>query len=490
VVPISDTNFTGTDPTRFEVINAACSHLAKAGLIDWTPALGQQPGTTLGFAHITGPGVDVFEGHTTPPINIKIPGSEKPPRIATSESAADYGSGGYGSETYGGAPPKGAEDILAPVYATPFEIGVESELTAERQRFSNEWLFKWHALGHGGSVDVDAFDGRRIHYGGIKFGSQQQSVFWQAIGRYLNMSIHEYFKRWETETVNYENQVRRQSLDQLERKLRAFTAEIISLSTSTVRRLRTNGSFQSVSAFDSAGHNTQAINEIVRLAAAHRQLLEQFEAASSRPSAQPEAGLSGVRVTVNPIAAQTTTAPQEVRSNTTQHASAALSVVTEITGHATGDSTAKAIGIALRQNRDAIDLATVSLLILIDEKLSALREQRLNSPEAQAAITTYEDIRHKLATLREVASKPLDVPAEEEAVAKSAISFMEALGNFWNKRHVEVFDMGLFLGGLAICSSLNASGVVVAGICGVMVGGQRIADVIIEIARGANSKNK
>jgi hypothetical protein len=66
----------------------------------------------------------------------------------------------------------------------------------------------------------------------------------------------------------------------------------------------------------------------------------------------------------------------------------------------------------------------------------------------------------------------------------SAVSFTEAFKNWWNKRHVEAFDMALFVGGLGLCTMLGAGGVVAASICGALVGGKRVADVIVTIGKG------
>lgn len=159
---------------------------------------------------------------------------------------------------------------------TPFELSLESELNREWQRFANEWLFQWHNLNiEGHAVDVDRFDGGRIHYGGIRFGSQQQQVFWQAIGLYLNQTIHGTFKRWDVETRAYPNNVRRVSIDGLERNLKQFVAKIVQLSTETDGRLRGQGYPQNVAPINSAGHLSRANFEVLRLAEAHRALIDE-----------------------------------------------------------------------------------------------------------------------------------------------------------------------------------------------------------------------
>jgi hypothetical protein len=101
---------------------------------------------------------------------------------------------------------------------TPFELSLENDLHIEWQRFANDWLFKWHGMTYdGGVTDVDDFRGGRIHYRGIKFGHQQQQVFWEAVERYLIHKVHEIFKRWETETAVYPAEIRLPSIDRMER---------------------------------------------------------------------------------------------------------------------------------------------------------------------------------------------------------------------------------------------------------------------------------
>jgi hypothetical protein len=158
----------------------------------------------------------------------------------------------------------------------PFELSSENELHIEWQRFANAWLFKWHGMTYeGGVTDVDDFRGGRIHYGGIKFGYQQQQVFWQAIERYLLLKVHEIFKRWDTETGDYSNKIRLASIDGVERNLRQFVHRIIEHGLDTDRRLRGMGYPENVTHFDSSGHMSRAEAEIVRLGRAHRALFEE-----------------------------------------------------------------------------------------------------------------------------------------------------------------------------------------------------------------------
>ncbi|MFZ1963045.1 MAG: toll/interleukin-1 receptor domain-containing protein [Roseiarcus sp.] len=157
---------------------------------------------------------------------------------------------------------------------TPFELTLQSELDVERQRFANQWLFPWHGMTYqGGVTDVDDFRGGRIHCSGFKFGAQQQQIFWQAIGRYLNQKVHETFKRWDEATRGYPSKLRNSSLDGTSDCLHRFAATIIRHATDTDRRLRGQGFPNKVDPFDATRYHSGADAEIERLKTGHLALM-------------------------------------------------------------------------------------------------------------------------------------------------------------------------------------------------------------------------
>jgi hypothetical protein len=166
---------------------------------------------------------------------------------------------------------------------TPFEINLDNDLDIEAQRFANEWLFYWHNLNiKGRKVDLDRFDGGRITYGGIKFGDQQQQVFWQAIGRYLNQKILEAFRAWDASTSAYPLPARRSSIDGVAQRLRQFVAQVITQSTDTDRALRGAGYPEQVQPFDSASYLARMNSEISKLGDAHKALIDQAPGIETR----------------------------------------------------------------------------------------------------------------------------------------------------------------------------------------------------------------
>jgi hypothetical protein len=166
---------------------------------------------------------------------------------------------------------------------TPFELTLENEMNVEVQRFNNGWLFKWYGMTYeGGKTDVEDFRGGRIAYAGIKFGHQQQQVFWDAIDRYLDQKVHETFKQWENDTRALSNEVRLKSVDGVERTLGRFVSRIIAYGKETDRRLRGNGYPDSVDAVDDTVANVYTMAEISNLATSHRMLL-QYSIESAKP---------------------------------------------------------------------------------------------------------------------------------------------------------------------------------------------------------------
>jgi hypothetical protein len=109
--------------------------------------------------------------------------------------------------------------------------------------------------------------------GGIEFGGQQQSIYWQAIERYLKGKVHSTFERWNVESKEYPDGLRRASLDGVERILGRFLAGIRQSALQTDQALRGAGTPRSdVSAFASTAR-PNAGAECWQLAESYRALL-------------------------------------------------------------------------------------------------------------------------------------------------------------------------------------------------------------------------
>jgi hypothetical protein len=161
---------------------------------------------------------------------------------------------------------------------TPFELTLRNELDVEWQRFANKWLFQWHMMNvEGKSFQVEDFRGGTISYGGILFGGQQQSVYWQAIGRYLKGKVHESFRRWDEETKSYPSAMRQSSLEGLNRILWEFVGHIMRNAYSTDQALRGRGHPKKDKAVEGTAVHANANAEIERLNQAHMALLPRVE---------------------------------------------------------------------------------------------------------------------------------------------------------------------------------------------------------------------
>jgi len=157
---------------------------------------------------------------------------------------------------------------------TPFELSLGHDLDIERQRFDSEWLFRWHNIhSERHIVDVPDYRGGRITMGGVLFQGQAQSIYWQAIGRYLNGKVHETFQKWDQETKSYPPALRASSLDGTERIVGQFVARVAQQSLETFRAVAGRGFPVTETPYEGSGMHSGANVEILRLAQAHRALL-------------------------------------------------------------------------------------------------------------------------------------------------------------------------------------------------------------------------
>lgn len=179
---------------------------------------------------------------------------------------------------------------------TPVELSLEAELNVEIQRFANDWLFKWYGMTYeGGKTDVEDFRGGRISFAGIKFGHQQQAIYWQAIDRYLRQKTHAVFKQWDADTQTYSLANRRSSIDGVERTMGQFVAQILSRALETDKRLRGSGYPENVVPYvPTPGQGGGAGADVKRLAAAHRALIDQGLVAQAPHAVEPASYWKGI----------------------------------------------------------------------------------------------------------------------------------------------------------------------------------------------------
>jgi hypothetical protein len=145
-----------------------------------------------------------------------------------------------------------------------------------------------------------------------------------------------------------------------------------------------------------------------------------------------------------------------------------------------------AIGRTVRQNEVTIGWLAETLLLLIDEKLKALREALPNSDAARQGrdqeIADYERLKEKIqAFLNAVKNFSLDHD-QEPAVVNTTTSLEQGISSWWKKDHIQIcrkaFDMGLFTLGLSICVMAGSGGALAAIVPGILVGGRPVVEAL------------
>lgn len=106
---------------------------------------------------------------------------------------------------------------------------------------ANEWFFKWHQIGRDQSAEIDSFDGRMIHYGGVKFDGTPRQVYWQTIERYLRQKVGDIFDRLEQQLKDYPVHVRRKALKETRDLVVRFAINIRKAAVVKDRILRGDG---------------------------------------------------------------------------------------------------------------------------------------------------------------------------------------------------------------------------------------------------------
>lgn len=126
---------------------------------------------------------------------------------------------------------------------TKTSIGARLEITLDDEyRFmGNNWFFKWHFIGNEKPIEIDSFDGRMIHYGGIGFSGSAELVYWRTIARYLRNKVSQIFDTLEIDLANCDIGQRRQALAEAQQLVRSFTARIRRAASEKDRILRGNG---------------------------------------------------------------------------------------------------------------------------------------------------------------------------------------------------------------------------------------------------------
>src|SRR6266446_2397611 len=159
-----------------------------------------------------------------------------------------------------------------------------------------------------------------------------------------------------------------------------------------------------------------------------------------------------------------------------------------------------AIGRSVQANSVTIILSVASLVLLIDDKLASLRDERRNDRDALAEeLAHYESVRRDLEALRDVAIEVKRGKADDKAVIKATTTFSEGIRNWWNKKHEEIcakaydaafrtYDAALFVSCVGLCSLLGCEGPITVAVSGALIGGKPVIDALKALPSARSTK--
>jgi hypothetical protein len=133
------------------------------------------------------------------------------------------------------------------------------------------------------------------------------------------------------------------------------------------------------------------------------------------------------------------------------------------------------IGRALLRNSTEIDIFAASFIGLIDERIAALREQRLNSSES---VEDYERLRQRVQDFIDSKAGFVAARTSDAAVKRAAKVFARTLSDWWAKHGDTASSMIVFGFGVGICKLAGAGGDITVAVSGALAGGKPVADML------------
>jgi len=156
------------------------------------------------------------------------------------------------------------------------------------------------------------------------------------------------------------------------------------------------------------------------------------------------------------------------------------------------------IGKAVLQNKAAIALSIEPLLLLIDQRIDALRGERPNSDEARAkvddSISEYQSLKTRVQELQAASLSFAGGKVEEKVVVAHTMSFAEGVSAWWTKRHEEIcslafrtglrtVEVGVFVGCLSLCELAGVGGPLTTGLAAALIGGKPIIGALKSLSK-------
>ncbi len=156
------------------------------------------------------------------------------------------------------------------------------------------------------------------------------------------------------------------------------------------------------------------------------------------------------------------------------------------------------VGRKFFRNRIEIVLAIPPVLVLIEQKIDALRAYLPNHPDEQRKrddeLRQYETLKSQLAALQEVAERLQQGSVEEDEVVKKSLSFAEGVLEWWTKHYDEIcasafntgvraFEATVFVGCVSVCSLTGIASPLTTALTAALIGGKPIIAALKSLPR-------
>lgn len=149
------------------------------------------------------------------------------------------------------------------------------------------------------------------------------------------------------------------------------------------------------------------------------------------------------------------------------------------------------IGKSIAAHSVEIGTSAVAFLILIDTEIKRLKDFRPNSAEAvserDAKVADLEDLKRRAEVFLQSVQGFQAKTLPEAKVVADTNEFAAGVKDWYKKRHVQAFDVGLVAAGTTVCSLAGADPSLALGVVASLVGGKHISEVAKAYFKGNKS---
>jgi hypothetical protein len=149
------------------------------------------------------------------------------------------------------------------------------------------------------------------------------------------------------------------------------------------------------------------------------------------------------------------------------------------------------IGKAIEANEKAIILAIEALKLQIDDKLTKLRDERPNDPDAvarkDAAISEFDTLNAELERIKVAVHQLKKKAVPEKEVVKAAKGFKESVGDWWHKSKDTILsstsNSAIFISAAGLMHTMGIDSGPALGIVGTLIGGDTVVKALKAMPR-------